>query len=142
MVVNIANVRDLRPKLLNQLSQAAPRVLRVNRMCGQPGTSEQPGSRILEIKGRDKIAILRRWGSARVRHGKQRRIVPLVAHQAHEIEEVDLGAAEWIVLYLLQYRIRIRETAASCGVLEKNFAESSQVRFAMEMPAHMFPRGA
>ncbi len=100
MVIDVPNVRHIRPELPNHPSQFPPCLGRINCMGRLPGSDQWTGTRALEVNGLHEIAIIRRRFAPLVSHRKKRNFMPARAHQFHSLEEVNLGAAEGKVIFV------------------------------------------
>jgi hypothetical protein len=58
--------------------------------------------RVLEVDVRNKVLVVRSWLTSGIGHGKQRYFVPLRAQEFHGLEQIDLSAAERVVIFVAE----------------------------------------
>src|SRR5580693_1135739 len=68
-------------------------------MPSQPHLLE-PSTSLLEVDGGHEVAVIGSRAASRIRHGKQRYLVSPGSQQFHGFEQVNLGAAEGIVIFV------------------------------------------
>src|SRR5580704_9228297 len=107
MVIDIAHMSHVRPELRDHRPNPQPRLARINRAPSQPRLTKPSGRGLeifleilLEINVWHKMAVVRSRLAARISHRKQRDLMSLRTHQLHGFEQVDLGAAEGIVIFV------------------------------------------
>ena len=99
MVIDAPNMRDIRPELLDHRANPPPRVRRINCMPHPPRLL--PPCRLgLEVNVGHEVSIVRSRLATRISHREQRHFMALRPHQFHQFEQVNLGPAEGIVIFV------------------------------------------
>jgi hypothetical protein len=102
MVIDVANVRDIGPKLGNRLSQPAPGVGGVNGVRGQLSARKHPQCVVFEVDVWKKPLSIGRGFRARIGHGKQSHLVTSRTQEMHEFEQVDFGPTERKTVFIAE----------------------------------------
>ena len=100
MVINVANMRDVRPKLGDHTSQSPPRIVRIDGMGRETKPSQHPDIFIFKVDRWNEVLVIDGRLAARVRHRKQRYLMSPSSHHIHEVEEIDFGPAEGKVIFV------------------------------------------
>ena len=93
MVIDVSDVRNVRPELFNHLRDPFPRVGRVNGMECQAGLGGETAA-LLEIREGNEVAVVSRHRSAFIRHREQCGLVSSRPHQFHGFKQVYFRPAE------------------------------------------------
>lgn len=93
MVIDIANVRDVRTKIRDNFSDLSSGCGRIDGMHTQTYAASH-GLVPLEIDVWNKMTVVGGGWPALVGHGEQRDFVPPRAHQFHAFKQVGFGPAE------------------------------------------------
>jgi len=102
MVIDIANVRDVRAEGANHLPQPIARITGIDGVRSQFGPRDDSAARFFEVDVRDEVLIV--WGpfAAGILHRKQRDFVALGPQQVHEFEQVNFRTTKGIVVFIAE----------------------------------------
>src|SRR5208282_3331723 len=99
MVINVPHMSHIRPEFRDHRPNPASCLAGINRPRRQLNLVK-PSALLLEIDVRHKIPVVRSRTPSRIGHRKQRHLMPLGTHKFHRFEQVDLGAAEGMVIFV------------------------------------------
>src|SRR4029077_12833229 len=94
-------MRDVGPELGDHRPDPPPCVPRIDGMTRAARLLPET-TLTFEFNVRDEMSIVRSRLAPRVGHGEQGHVVTLRAQQVHQFEEVNLGAAERIVIFVAE----------------------------------------
>src|SRR6266851_6656274 len=99
MVVDVSYVCHIWPELFDHGPNAPASIARVD--CVSRQLRLMPRSvLVFEVDMWNKMVIEGRGLASRIGHGKKRHLVAMGAHQFHQFEQVNLGAAESKVIFV------------------------------------------
>src|SRR5580692_3448876 len=100
MMVDIADVRDIRLEGLHHSSQSVSCVGGIDGMSPQFGPVRPIRLWVLEIDVGNKILVIGSGLAPWVGHGEQSHFMSLRAEQMHKLEEIDFSTAEGEIVFI------------------------------------------
>src|ERR1022692_864777 len=99
-MIDVAYVCHIRPEFSYNPPQSPPRVSGIYYMSRKFRACKQSKGGIFEIDVGQKVPVVGSGLAARIRHREKCNFVSLSSHQVHELEHVNLSAAERKVVFI------------------------------------------
>src|SRR6267154_3677682 len=104
MVIDVADMGYVGLEFGDHRPNPSPGFARINRLCRKHPFME-PSTRLLEVDVWHEVTIVGSGQPSGVGHGKQRCLMTFGAQKLHGLEQVDLGSAEGIVIFVAKQNL-------------------------------------